>query len=925
MQRQMKRNLWNLKGNMERILLTMVLLGAVACGSGGTGGQNDTIDFDELDVDFDALDVDIAGFDLQGNLDVLKQDTVGGDDARDDGDVAGTDAAGTDTAEEIAPDVGGTDAAGSDVAGSDAESPDVPGSDAEGTDVAVDVPPECTAASDCADADACTMDACSANGTCTHSALSCDDSNVCTDDSCNSAIGCVNAPNASTCTDGDACTIEACAEGKCKGGGAQVCDDLNGCTTDSCDSAEGCVFLANTATCSDGNVCTVGDICGDSVCIPGAPSVCVDDNLCTDDGCAKDSGCVFTANTKTCDDGNICTIKDTCMDAMCMGTDKDCDDGNPCTLDICDQENGCLHSASNFGGNCTDNNACTKNDACDELGSCVGTSVFCIQDENPCTVEKCDPTVGCVQLKPAIPCDDGEPCTLNSACKDGVCLGGDVTDCNDGNGCSMDVCVTGEGCDNSMPVDCADGNTCTVDSCEIPSGCTHTSLENGARCDDGNACTANESCNDGACGLSTDVTCQDENVCTDDSCDVKFGCVNLANSGTCTDGSACTIGDFCADKYCVGGYPIVCDDGNPCTTDSCNSSTSGSGETTVPAGCVAAPADYFACDDNNPCSLGDYCYGSICYGGEGDGCDDGNACTNDSCSESQPSGCSHTINPDASECSDGNVCTYGDSCDPQTGACKGGVETQTCFDEDNCTSDVCDPTLGCNYPSICDDGDPCTLDSCDQQAQCGHTSLLAFSDTFSKGNLNGWTLDKEWEIGVAKLGPGGDVPPGDPALDHTLTDDNMLAGVKIGGMAERVLHGYYYLTSPVIDVSGMKNPAVEFWRWLDSDYPNYMTNTIEFFDGNAWQTVWVQPNSGATIHDSQWNRQFYELGPMANAKFQFRIGFKIEDEGVYSVGSWNVDDVRVGEVGTCLAPDIVKIKQQLDVNPLPPVQKPRPK
>jgi hypothetical protein len=52
------------------------------------------------------------------------------------------------------------------------------------------------------------------------------------------------------------------------------------------------------------------------------------------------------------------------------------------------------------------------------------------------------------------------------------------------------------------------------------------------------------------------------------------------------------------------GPKIVCDDGNPCTTDSCVRGT----------GCVHTPADGAPCDDGNACTTVDTCSGTTCVG-----------------------------------------------------------------------------------------------------------------------------------------------------------------------------------------------------------------------------------------------------------------------------------------------------------------------
>ncbi|MHC5111462.1 MAG: hypothetical protein ACYTHJ_16470 [Planctomycetota bacterium] len=92
-------------------------------------------------------------------------------------------------------------------------------------------------------------------------------------------------------------------------------------------------------------------------------------------------------------------------------------------------------------------------------------------------------------------------------------------------------------------------------------------------------------------------------------------------------------------------------------------------------------------------------------------CNDGNACTTDSCANGQ---CVHTV----LSCDDGNACTA-DSCDAATGCNNASI---TCDDQDMCTTDSCDPASGCQFVSLsCDDGNACTADSCSAGA-CVHSS-----------------------------------------------------------------------------------------------------------------------------------------------------------------------------------------------------------
>lgn len=82
------------------------------------------------------------------------------------------------------------------------------------------------------------------------------------------------------------------------------------------------------------------------------------------------------------------------------------------------------------------------------------------------------------------------------------------------------------------------------------------------------------------------------------SCDKTLGCVYAANSLSCSDGDACTVGDGCKGGACLPGAVTKCDDGNPCTADACQPK---SGECTfVPVkGCYLG-----ACLANSDCKVG---------------------------------------------------------------------------------------------------------------------------------------------------------------------------------------------------------------------------------------------------------------------------------------------------------------------------------
>ena len=575
----------------------------------------------------------------------------------------------------------------------------------------------------CDDADACTVDDICVAGECQPGvALECDDDNLCTDDSCDPAAGCVFSPNTEPCEDGNACTDnDTCTDGKCLPGAEVVCDDENVCTTDSCDVKEGCIFSANDETCDDADKCTTVDVCSNSECVGTKPLDCDDDNICTDDSCDAADGCQHVNNDAPCNDEDICTVDDTCGNGTCQpGAAQECDDANPCTKDTCDAVEGCLFEA--IEGDCEDGSACTTGDTCVEGTCTAGESITC-DDENPCTSDSCDPIDGCVFANNTLACDDNNACTADDVCTEGTCSGIELV-CDDKNDCTDDSCDVEIGCvfapnnapcdDGSLctvedtcgdgacqpgePLNCDDEKVCTSDTCIPAIGCVQ--VNNNNSCEDGNACTTKDKCDGGICKGGPALLCDDLNDCTVDSCNPEAGCVAsaLPNGGGCDDGNDCTNSDECKNGECIG-VGLQCDDDNPCTDNKC----------VVGIGCLY-PSNTAPCDDENICTLDDICKNGQCGGTSQLDCDDSNPCTDDLCDAVK--GCIHLNN--TAPCDDKNACTEGDTC--SDGTCYGGPNLP-CIDENICTNDSCDPAIGCvftNNNSSCDDGNPCTVkDHCD--------------------------------------------------------------------------------------------------------------------------------------------------------------------------------------------------------------------
>lgn len=220
------------------------------------------------------------------------------------------------------------------------------------------------------------------------------------------------------------------------------------------------------------------------------------------------------------------------------------------------------------------------------------------------------------------------------------------------------------------------GRTCLVSPAPAGAACRPTA--------------ANAPC-DGQCdgsGVCTSITTPCEygrrsQLCKFDTCSFVHAtsCTtqNLLPNTLCSDDTACKIGACDPGGSCIPGSQKGCDDGNPCTDDTCDPAT---------GGCIGTPNDNNPCSDNDVCTIGDHCSNGVCVGGsQHPNCDDGNICTDDSCD--WVIGCNHIPH-----CVDGNACTV-DVCDPTTAACS-------------------------HNPVDCADSNPCTVDSCSNVSGCSH-------------------------------------------------------------------------------------------------------------------------------------------------------------------------------------------------------------
>ena len=127
--------------------------------------------------------------------------------------------------------------------------------------------------------------------------------------------------------------------------------------------------------------------------------------------------------------------------ACTPGAADNCDDGNPGTIDGCVGLEGCAHTAMEDGISCEDGNACTLLSAC-ESGICAEVSGrSAMMTIRARTIGVTHRVVCIIPIR----LEDELECTEN-LCKEGECISGPALDCDDQNPCTLDLCVEGFGC-----------------------------------------------------------------------------------------------------------------------------------------------------------------------------------------------------------------------------------------------------------------------------------------------------------------------------------------------------------------------------------------------------------------------------------------------------------------------------------------------
>jgi hypothetical protein len=216
----------------------------------------------------------------------------------------------------------------------------------------------------------------------------------------------------------------------------------------------------------------------------------------------------------------------------------------------------------------------------------------------------------------------------------------------------------------------------------------------------------------------------------------------------------------------VAGSAVDCDDGVACTQDTCDESQ---------AACVHAP-DHALCQDGMACNGAESCHPTQgCVAGTPRDCDDGVACTQDACVE-LAGGCVNQ--PQDAACDDGDVCNGAETCSLIQG-CQAGTPL-TCDDGVFCNgAESCDPTQGClpgSPPSCAHLDGPCVLGVCDpvmdacqavpvaDELPCDDGDACMAGDACNQGVCTGTLIDADGDGYGPGAACGGDCDDTDASI-----------------------------------------------------------------------------------------------------------------------------------------------------------------
>ena len=242
-----------------------------------------------------------------------------------------------------------------------------------------------------------------------------------------------------------------------------------------------------------------------------------------------------------------------------------CADADPCTVDACDHAGVCTHTVVADGAPCDDGNACTTGEAC-FADRCIGSPVSC-DDGNVCTTDTCDPASGC-QHVPVPGCSTTTTVsttttsTSTSSTTSSTAATTSTTSTSSSTSISSSTSTTASTSSSSTTTSTSSSTT-TSSTVKVP---TTTSTTLATTTSTAKTTTTTTSV------TSTTAATSSSTTTTSSSTTTSLAPPPPATTTTLPSGPPCVVGTSSG-----------CDDGDPCTVDTCTAT-----------GCLHDPASGFA-------------------------------------------------------------------------------------------------------------------------------------------------------------------------------------------------------------------------------------------------------------------------------------------------------------------------------------------
>ena len=178
-----------------------------------------------------------------------------------------------------------------------------------------------------------------------------------------------------------------------------------------------------------------------------------------------------------------------------------------------------------------------------------------------------------------------------------------------------------------------------------------------------------------------------------------------------------------------------------------------------------------------------------------------------------------------------------------------------------------------------------------------------------------------WELADPQPTGGGVVQPDDdhtpsPGVQCFVTGASGGEGSSVG--ADDVDGGATSLISPIVDLSGVTDPVISYYRWyLNNAGSNPGSDAFVAYVSSDAGSTWVQMDS-TTVSNNSWVSLQHDIGSLITPTSQTRFMFKASDFGGGSIVEALIDDVEILGTGAVVSvPDQNQPARMLPATPNP--------